>query len=62
MSRLLPLNYDKVVKALCSIGYVKSHQRSSHIVMYLADKEKYVSLFGERVPDAMIVVPAHKPI
>ncbi len=30
--------------------------------MRLADKEKYVSLFGCRKNEVMVVVPAHKPI
>ncbi len=30
--------------------------------MHLVDNERYNSLFGERTHDAMIVVPAHKPI
>ncbi len=62
MSRLLPLNYDKVLKALVSIGYVINHQRGSHIVMQLDNKGKYISVFGERNPENVIVVPAHRPI
>ncbi len=62
MSRLLPLNYDRVLKALSRMGYVFNHQRGSHIVVRLDRKEKYVSIFGERKPDTMIVVPAHRPI
>ena len=62
MSRLLPLNYDRTVKALGRIGYVFNHQRGSHIVMRLDNKEKYFSTFGERKPENMIVVPAHRPI
>ena len=62
MSRLAPVNYDKVVKALTKIGYRFSHQKGSHIVMRLVDRNKYVSSFGDRKPEYMIVVPAHRPI
>ena len=62
MSRLAPANYDKVIKALVSCGYQFAHQKGSHIVMQLVDKSKYSSLFGERKPENMIVVPAHRPI
>ncbi len=62
MSRLVPIDYDRVVKALTRAGYIISHQRGSHIVMQLADMERYASIFGERNPENMIVVPAHKPI
>ena len=62
MSKLAPLDYDKVVKALCRIGYVVSHQRGSHIVMQLVDENKYCSFFGTRKPEHRIVVPAHRPI
>ena len=44
------------------IGYVVNNQKGSHIVMCLADKQKYVSSFGYRKNDSMVVVPAHKPI
>ena len=60
--RLTPVDYDKVVKALMRIGYVVNSQKGSHIVMRFADKQKYVSLFGFRKNDSMVVVPAHKPI
>ncbi|MEK6957860.1 MAG: type II toxin-antitoxin system HicA family toxin [archaeon] len=62
MSKLIPVNYDKVIKALTKIGYEFHHQSGSHIVMRLADKNKYASTFRERKPEYMIVVPAHKPI
>lgn len=62
MSRLIPLNYDKVIKVLSKVGYVINHQRGSHIVMHLDRKERYVELFGDRKPEYMIVVPAHSPI
>lgn len=62
MSKLAPVNYDKVVKALVHIGYAVNNQRGSHIVMRLANKQKYVSLFGYRKNETMIVVPAHKPL
>ena len=62
MSRLVPINYDKVIKALTKLGYITIHQKGSHIVMQLADKRKYTSIFGERNPENMIVVPAHRPI
>ncbi|MDE1870432.1 MAG: type II toxin-antitoxin system HicA family toxin [Candidatus Micrarchaeota archaeon] len=62
MSRLVPLNYDKVVKALSRIGYVVNHQRGSHIVMHLDKKGRYFSLFPDRRPEYMVVVPAHRPI
>lgn len=62
MSRLIPVNYDKVIKALTNISYRISHQKGSHIVMQLSYKTKYASIFGERKPESMIVVPAHRPI
>jgi predicted RNA binding protein YcfA (HicA-like mRNA interferase family) len=62
VSRLTPTDYDKVVKALTHIGYVVCHQRGSHIVLRLVDDQRYVSLFGCRKKDSMVVVPAHKPI
>ena len=62
LSRLTPVNYDKVVKALVCIGYTVNNQKGSHIVMRLSDKEKYISLFGCRKNEIMIVVPAHKPL
>ena len=62
MSRLVPVDYDKVIKALFKIGYETSHQRGSHIVMRLANKERYASVFGEREPDSLIVVPSHRPV
>lgn len=62
MSRIAPINYDKVIKALSAIGYKLHHQHGSHIVMHLSDKEKYISFFGERNPEYMVVVPAHRPI
>ena len=62
MSRLIPINYDKVVKALTKIGYRFSHQKGSHIVMQLTDRSGYTSSFGDRKPEYMIVVPAHRPI
>jgi hypothetical protein len=30
--------------------------------MRLADKEKFISLFGCRKNETMVVVPAHKPL
>ena len=60
--RLTPVNYDKVVKALVGIGYTVNNQKGSHIVLRLSDKEKYISLFGCRKNETMIVVPAHKPL
>ena len=48
VSKLLPLDYDKVIKALVSIGYAVNSQRGSHIVMRFVDKQKYYSLFGCR--------------
>ncbi len=62
MSRLTPVNYDRVVKALVSIGYSVNSQKGSHIVMRFTDKEKYISMFGCRKNEAMVVIPAHKPI
>ncbi len=62
MSRLKSVNYDRVIKALVSIGYVVCHQRGSHVVMRLEDKQRYISLFGCRKNEAMVVVPAHKPL
>jgi len=62
MSKLLPVNYDKVIKILVSIGYVVSHQKGSHIILCFNDEQKYRLLFGCRKNDIMIVVPAHKPL
>jgi len=62
VSKLTPINYDKVIKALVSIGYKVNNQKGSHIVMRLADKQRYILLFGCRKNETMIVVPAHKPI
>ncbi len=62
MSKVAPVNYDKVVKALSRIGYVLHHQKGSHMIMYLADEEKYASLFGKREAGHMVVIPAHRPI
>ena len=62
MSRLIPLDYDKVVKVLSKVGYVVNHQKGSHIVMHLDRKDRYTELFGDRKPEYMIVVPAHRPI
>lgn len=62
MSRLAPLDYDRVIRVLLKIGYVIHHQHGSHIVMRLAQKEKYNSIFNSREPEQMIVVPAHRPI
>jgi predicted RNA binding protein YcfA (HicA-like mRNA interferase family) len=58
----MPVNYDRVVKALICMGYVVNNQKGSHIVMRLADKQKYITLFGCRKNETMVVVPAHKPI
>ena len=62
MSKLAPVDYDKVIKALISIGYTINSPRGSHIVMRVADKERYFSLFGCRKNEVMVVVPEHKPI
>jgi Predicted periplasmic or secreted lipoprotein len=58
----MPVNYDKVIKALTKLGYIVIHQKGSHIVMQLADKRKYASIFRGRNPEIMIVIPAHRPI
>ncbi|MEM0050639.1 MAG: type II toxin-antitoxin system HicA family toxin [Candidatus Bathyarchaeia archaeon] len=50
------------VKALSKIGYVLNHRKGSHIVMHLDRKDRYIALFGDRKPEYMIVVPAHRPI
>ncbi len=62
LSKLPSVDYDRVIKALVRIGYVVNHQRGSHTVMRLADNEKYASLFGCRRNEAMVVIPAHKPL
>ncbi len=62
MSRLIPLDYDRVIKALSKVGYVVNHQKGSHTVMHLDRKDRYTELFGDRKPEYMIVVPAHRPI
>ncbi len=51
-----------VIKALVSIGYAVNNQKGSHIVMQLVDNQKYISLFGCRKKEVMVVVPAHKPL
>jgi len=62
VSKLKSIDYERVVKALVSIGYVVNNQKGSHIVMRLADKQKYISLFGCRKNEPMVVIPAHKPL
>ena len=62
MSKLKSLDYDTVLKALVKIGYVVNNQKGSHIVMRFVDKQKYISLFGCRKNETMVVVPAHKPL
>jgi predicted RNA binding protein YcfA (HicA-like mRNA interferase family) len=62
VSKLTPVDYEKVVKALTRIGYGINSQKGSHIVMRFIDNEKYVSLFGCRKNESLVVVPAHKPI
>jgi predicted RNA binding protein YcfA (HicA-like mRNA interferase family) len=62
VSKLTSVNYDRVVKALVDIGYVVNNQKGSHIVMRLTNKQKYISLFGCRKNENMVVVPAHKPL
>jgi len=62
MSKLPSVNYDKVIQALADIGYVVNNQKGSHIVMRLAYPQKYISLFGCRKNERMIVIPAHKPL
>jgi predicted RNA binding protein YcfA (HicA-like mRNA interferase family) len=62
VSKLKSLDYDTVLKALVKIGYVVNHQKGSHIVMRFVDKQKYISLFGCRKNETMVVVPAHKPL
>jgi predicted RNA binding protein YcfA (HicA-like mRNA interferase family) len=62
LSKLTPVDYDKVIKLLISIGYSVNSQKGSHIIMRLVDKQKYTSLFGCRKNEAMIVIPAHKSI
>jgi predicted RNA binding protein YcfA (HicA-like mRNA interferase family) len=62
VSKLTAVNYDRVVKALVNIGYAVNNQKGSHIVMWLVDQQKYISLFGCRKNETMLVVPAHKPL
>ncbi len=62
MSKLKPVDFDKALKALAKIGYRIDHRKGSHIVVRLVDKSKYASVFGERRPENVIVVPAHRPI
>jgi predicted RNA binding protein YcfA (HicA-like mRNA interferase family) len=62
LSKLKSVDYDKAIKVLVSIGYIVNNQKGSHIVMRLVDQQKYVSLFGCRKNEAMVVVPAHKPL
>ena len=62
MSKLTPVDYDKVIKVLVSIGYAVNSQKGSHIVMRMAAQQKYISLFGCRKNESMVVIPAHKPI
>jgi predicted RNA binding protein YcfA (HicA-like mRNA interferase family) len=62
VSNLKVIDYDKVVKALVSIGYIASNQKGSHIVIRLADSQKFTSMFGCRKNQTLIVVSAHKPL
>jgi predicted RNA binding protein YcfA (HicA-like mRNA interferase family) len=62
VSKLKVIDYDRVVKALAGIGYVVSNQKGSHIVMRLVDSQKFISMFGCRKNQTLIVVPAHKPL
>lgn len=62
MSKLKSLDYDIVLKTLTKIGYAVNNQKGSHIVMRFVDKQKYISLFGCRKNENMVVVPAHKPL
>lgn len=62
VSKLPPVDYDRVVKALARIGYTVNSQKGSHIVMRFVDNQKYVSLFGCRKNERMVVIPAHKPL
>lgn len=62
MSKLPSVDYDRVIRALLQIGYTVSHQKGSHIVMRFVDNDKYISQFGCRKNDAMVVVPVHKPL
>jgi len=62
VSKLASVNYDKVIKALVDIGYAVNNQKGSHIVMRLVNQQKYISLFGCRKNEKMVVVPAHKPL
>ncbi len=62
VSKLKSVNYETVVKALTCIGYTVCHQKGSHIIMRFVDQQKYASLFGCRKNEALIVVPAHKPL
>jgi predicted RNA binding protein YcfA (HicA-like mRNA interferase family) len=52
VSRLIPVNYDKVIKALTKLGYISIHQKGSHIVMQLADKSKYTAILEKGNPKA----------
>jgi predicted RNA binding protein YcfA (HicA-like mRNA interferase family) len=62
VSKLTSVDYDQVIKALARIGYAVNNQKGSHIVMRLVDQQKYISLFGCRKNEVMVVVPAHKPL
>jgi predicted RNA binding protein YcfA (HicA-like mRNA interferase family) len=62
VSRLTSVDYDKVIKALVKIGYAVNHQKGSHVVMRLIDSQKYLSLYGCRKNETMVVIPAHKPL
>ncbi len=62
MSKLKSLDYDIVLKVLVHIGYAVNNQKGSHIIMRFVDKQKYISLFGCRKNETMLVIPAHKPL
>jgi predicted RNA binding protein YcfA (HicA-like mRNA interferase family) len=62
VSKLKSLDYNIVVKALVNIGYTVNNQKGSHIVLRLVDKQKYITLFGCRKNETMVVIPAHKPL
>jgi predicted RNA binding protein YcfA (HicA-like mRNA interferase family) len=62
MAKLKLVDYDKVLKALSKIGYMLDHQKGSHIVIHLKNEEIYTRIYGNRNPEHMIVIPAHKPL
>ena len=61
MSKLTPVDYDKVLKALISIGYIINNRGAAILLCgLLINKGTYLYSVAEKRVHG--VVPAHKPI